>query len=238
MKKKIVITLGVIIGVCIVVFGLLWYYQGQGILKIFTNASDRQMAKILKIDESKFVAAQGMTDEQFQGQIKKLYEQKALVQKSPNDPQVWFDFGYYKEFLNDHAGAVLAWDKTLELQPSHFVAAANLGNIYQYFLKDYAKAEQYYLQSLQYRQDFTTAYQGLMDLYRFNWKEQQGKYEPLVLLAIQKDTSNAGAYYVALVEFFASKKDFVKAKEYLATVRSVKPDAVKDLLDTYPELKK
>src|SRR3989344_4822645 len=163
-EKRVKIGAGVI-GALIVLGGLLWYYQQQGFIKIFPTSEERAMKKILDIDRSKFRPAEGLDSQVFEEEIKKLEGEKAKVLSDPGNAQLWFDFGYTKEFLNDHEGAILAWEKSFALQPLNFVTAQNLGNTYQYFIKDWAKSEFFYLNAIEIRPDFTTAYSGLIDLY-------------------------------------------------------------------------
>ncbi|MDP3993623.1 MAG: hypothetical protein U1C57_01770 [Candidatus Doudnabacteria bacterium] len=234
--RKVKIGAG-IIGALIVLGGLLWYYQQQGFIKIFPTAEERAMKKILEIDRSKFRPAEGLDPQVFEGEIKKLEEQKAKVLSDPGNAQLWFDFGYTKEFLNDHEGAILAWEKSFALQPFNFVTAQNLGNTYQYFIKDWAKAEFYYRKVLELRPDHPQAYQGLIDLYRYNWPGRKSEVEPLLLEAIKNDPKNKLPYYITLVEFFADAGNVEKAKSYLAEVRALDESKVPDLLETYPILK-
>ena len=218
-------------------FALLLYYQGQGFIKIFPTAEERQMKKILEIDRSKFRPAQGLDSQGFGAEIKKLEGGKAKVLSDPGNAQLWFDFGYTKEFLNDHEGAILAWEKSFALQELNFVTAQNLGNTYQYFIKDWAKAEFYYRKVLELRPDHPQAYQGLIDLYRYNWPEKKDQFEPTLLQAIEKDPQNKLPYYISLVEFFADAGNVEKAKSYLAEVRALDESKIPDLLETYPVLK-
>lgn len=228
---------GVAVGIVLVVGGLLWYYQQQGILKIFPTAEDQQIKKLLTIDRSKFHAPQGLSQDKFEEEIKKLEEQKQAVLANTKDGQAWFSFGYTKEFLNDHAGAAAVWEKAFELQPYNFMFASNLANDYQYFLKDYPKAEYYYLKVLELQPGSSTAFTGLSDLYRFNWKAGQDKLEPMLLEAVKKDSASAVSYYTTLVEFFASAGNLDKAKTYLAEVAKLKPEAATQLEQSYPGLK-
>ena len=219
------------------VFLLLWYYQGQGFIKIFPTREERVMKKILEIDRSKFRSAEGLDLQVFESEIKKLEEEKAKVLADPGNAQLWFNFGYTKEFLNDHQGAIAAWEKSLELQPLNFVTAQNLGNTYQYFIKDWGKAEFYYGKVLELRPDHPQAYQGLIDLYRYNWPSKKNQVEPLLLEAIKNDPENKLPYYITLVEFFADEKDADKAKSYLEAVRVLDKSKVPELLESYPILK-
>ena len=234
--RKVKIGAG-IIGVLIVLGGLLWYYQQQGFIKIFPTSEERQIKKILEIDRSKFRSAQGLDPQAFEEEIKKLEEKKVKVLSDPSNAQLWFDFGYTKEFLNDHEGAILAWEKSFALQPLNFVTAQNLGNTYQYFIKNWEKAEFYYGKVLELRPDHPQAYQGLIDLYRYNWPEKKDQFEPTLLQAIEKDPQNKLPYYISLVEFFADAGNVEKAKSYLAEVRALDESKVPELLETYPILK-
>lgn len=235
-NKKLFIPSAITLGT-ILILGLLWYYQSQGILKIFPTREDRETKRILEIDRSKFIAAQGLTTEQFEAEIKTLEERQQKVLENPQDAQAWFEFGYSKEFLNDHEGAVLAWEKSFALQPLNFVTAANLANTYQYFLKNYERSEFYYRKTLEIRSGYTPAYQGLSDLYRFNWQEKSDLFEPLMFEAIKNDPENANAYTANLVDFFARKNDIAKAREYLALLLEASPGLANELIETYPALK-
>ena len=213
-----------------------WYFQSQGFIKIFPTSEDVKISRALRIDESKFVAAEGLSAADFQ---KKIDEAKALrdeVKNNPENANNWFRFGNSLSFLNDHEGAVVAWKMAFELQPLNFVVTANLGNTYQYFLKDWPMAEFYYLKAIEVKADFTTAYSGLVDLYRYNYAEKFGELEPLLLRAVKDDSANASGYYSILVETFVDRGDLSKAKSYLAEVQKLNPESAQSLRASYPQL--
>ncbi|MBI4053853.1 MAG: hypothetical protein HY397_00820 [Candidatus Doudnabacteria bacterium] len=232
MKKVLIIT-----AVALAVLGLLYFYQQQGFVKIFPTRQDREIKKILEIDRSKFQPAEGLTAEQFEAEIKELEKRRQRVLDNPDNADAWFDFGYTKDFLNDHAGAVAAWEKSYELQPLSFLITGNLANTYQYFLRDFVKAEVYYKKTLELKPDLTGAYSGLLDLYRFNLPDKKDQVEPLALQAAENDPANSGHYYSTLVDFFMRDSDIVKAKEYLKKIQFVRPDLVGEILETYPALR-
>lgn len=234
--KTYKITAGILGGI-VLIFGLLWYFQEQGFLKAFPTMEDRRVKKMLVIDEGKFQPAVGLSDEIYRQKIKELYDLRGQVQKNTKDSKAWFDFGYLKEFLNDHEGAVAAWEEAYRLQPLNFLVTYNLGNSYHYFLKDFGRAEFYYQKTLEIQPAYTAAYQGLADLYRFNQKDKQDQLEPLMLAALQTDPLNQAVYYSILVEFFAGQDDLIRARDYLGRLQSVKPEEAKKLLDNYPKLK-
>lgn len=219
------------------IFALLLYYQDQGFIKIFPTSEDRQYKKVLEIDESKFSAPSGLSEEFFNQKIEDLKAQKEIVLQDFTKAPAWESFGSLKSFLNDYQGAVAAWEVALQLEPTDFIVAINLGNAYQYFVKDVQKAEDSYNKALAVRADLTSAYEGLMDLYRYNFPEKIDQYEPLVLTAIEYDELNEAAYYSNLVQFFMeTNKDIGKAEYYLEKVKELKPESAEFLLDLYPEL--
>ena len=230
-------SIAVSAGAAVLILGLLWFFQEQGLLKVFPTDEDRGVRAALRIDESKFKAPVGVSEEGFRKQIAEAYARRAMVKKNKKDVSAWFAFGYQLNFLNDHEGAVRAREIVFRLQPENHLVAGNLASNYQYFLKDYAKAEFYYDQALTIQPAFTDAWKGLADLYRFNWKEKNNLVEPLMLEAIRNDSANESAYLVFLVSFFAEGGDFAKAGEYYARVRSLNPSAADDLLETYPGLR-
>jgi len=235
--KKQIIIVGLIVAVLAVAgLGLLYYYQKQGLIKVFPTVQEKTQAQALIIDRSKFKAPTGTSAEDFEKRIAELETYKGKILKDSKDLTSWLYFAAIKSFLNDHQGAADAWEIAYQIQPADFRISQNLGNVYQYFLKDYIKSESNYLKVLALRPDFTLAYEGLMDLYRYNMKENSVKYEPLVLQAIAEDKANAAEYYGNLVEFFA-ETDQVKAKTYLAEVRKLKPANAESLLTDYPALK-
>src|SRR3989344_387108 len=135
MSKTTKIIIGVIIAI-IAVVGLLYYYQSQGFIKVFPTSQDREINRALEIDESKFSAAEGLSEEAFNAKIEELKQQKDVVKDNPDDANAWLRFGNLKEFLNDHEGAILAWQQTVLVQSVNFIAVLNIANNYQYFIKD------------------------------------------------------------------------------------------------------
>lgn len=238
-KRKIIISLAVAFGIILIIAGLLFYYQKQGMIKIFPTKEEKEIAKILEIDREKLRPAQDLSQEDFEKIIKELEKEKENVLSDPKSATVWHEFAILKNFLNDHQGAVEAWEMSFEIQPNNFRTALNLANTCQYFVKDYPKAEYYYRKVLELQPQLTSAFDGLMDLYRYNYKEKQSEYEPLVLQGIENDQANAAAYYSSLIGFFMSEETSneekaVKYWEKLNSIDSVKAEAA---FDSYPKLK-
>lgn len=237
--KKIAIILLIILAVGLVALGALWYYQSQGMIKIFPTKSELDDQKILTIDRSKFTPPENASEEKVETAIQNLYKLKEEILKDPSKSDLWAQFGYYKDYLNDLDGAEAAYKKSLEVGPYNTVPAANLGNLYLYFKKDYVQAEYYYLYVLEIEKDSNAAFEGLMDLYRYADGTRTQKYEPLVLKAIKDDSPNKVRYYSQLVEFFADKptQNLAKAKTYLAELKKIDQEAANVVIKRFPELR-
>ncbi len=237
--KKIVIILLILTVLALAVLGILWYYQSQGVIKIFPTKTELEAGKILTIDREKFTPPENASEEKVETAIQNLYKLKEAILKDPTKSDLWTEFGYYKDYLNDLDGAALAYKKALEVGPYNTVPAANLGSLYLYFKKDYEQAEYYYLYVLEIEKDSNTAFEGLMDLYRYADGTRTEKYEPLVLKAINDDSANKLRYYGQLVEFFADTptKNIEKAKGYLAEVQKLDQAQANTLIKRFPELK-
>jgi len=241
-KKKTIIIIFTVIVAAVAVLALLFYYQQQGLIKIFPTTQElefnRQVKEALIIDQEKFKMADGVDQVMLQNKIDELIAQKDVVLSDTHNAVTWYKFAQMKEFLNDHQGAAQAWEISYNLKPNDFRTSSNLGNIYQYFIKDFEKAEFYYLKSLEVKIDMASAYHGLMDLYQFNMPEKSEKFEPLVLRAVANDSLNAAAYYVNLVDFFLSSKyyNLNKAQEYFSKTRDLDPERAALVIQNYPEL--
>jgi len=238
MQKKILIVLATIILAVLAITGLLFYYQKQGLVNIIPTAQEQTVSQLLKIDKSKFKPAEGESEADFQKEIEQLEVLRDQLKNDNENAALWFTYASSKHYLNDHEGAVAAWEYAFTLAPSDFRIPLNLGNTYQYFLKKTDLAEANYLKALEIRPDLTLAYQGLMDLYMFNWKEKSDKYEPLMLDAIQKDAPNKRVYIEGLIDFFVRSdlKDLSKAKKYLADLKVIDSNKANELIAAFPEL--
>jgi len=53
----------------------------------------------------------------------------------------WVDLGMYRHIVKDYVGAREAWEYAAVLGPNTVTPFANLGDLYTFYLKDYAKAE-------------------------------------------------------------------------------------------------
>ena len=116
--------------------------------------------------------------------------------------------GQLKLWVGDLAGAERAWLHISDLQPKNELSFGNLGYLYAYELKDYAKGEQYYLiaktnnpTNLQYYRDLHTIYKVT----------QQPDKAEAVLLEAKDRMSKEIDVYTMLGEYYKERGDTAKA---------------------------
>lgn len=205
LNKKIII----IISLLVLISGLLiigWSLTRQ-------DEENNQAYEILSIDESYFKFKDRLEPEDYQEALDQLNLGKEQIEKDSQGPIAWYYFGYYKNYLGDREGARLAWEEAFELNPKRFTTSNNLADLYANYIKDYDRAEFFYLKSL----DITPNYSGYMklaDLYQYKIPEKKEKIEPLLLEAAEKDPDNKLDYFRYLAEYFEKEGYQQKIDEY------------------------
>jgi len=232
-KPKIIL---IIVTAAAVIVGLLWYYQSEGFIKIFPTSQDREISRALEIDEDGFSSPEGLSQVDYDTKLQELYDLKEEVEDNTEDANLWLRFGNGLAYFSDHEGAIAAWKQTLRLQPVNFIAAGNIGFSSQYFIKDYPQAETYYRQALDADPTLTTAYQGLTDLYRYNWLEKRVELESLLVEAANNDPENATAYLRILIVTQLEDGRVEEAKGYLGQLEQKDPVVAEELREEHPEL--
>lgn len=237
MKKSSKIVL-ISAGVFVAIIGILAYYQSQGFLKVFPSLFEWRQKQALKIDEDKFIAPEGTDEKRLKEIMDKVYETKEDVESDPSKSGAWLDFGNALEQLNDHEGAIEAWKISYELTPT-YLAASNIASVYQYFILDFEQAEDYYYRALDLSPANSVAFDGLIDLYRYNLKEKQYQLEAITQQAIRENPQSETYYLQGLIDFFADleTRDIEKAKKYFERYKELDAQNAQYFLDTYPVLR-
>lgn len=73
---------------------------------------------------------------------------QASLKKNPADFNNWIALGISQKEAGDYQGAVLSWTYASKLAPNDYISLGNLGNLYAYFIKDNAMAENFYKQAI------------------------------------------------------------------------------------------
>jgi tetratricopeptide (TPR) repeat protein len=114
--------------------------------------------------------------ENFDDNAKKIYNEnlervKKSIRDNPTANDAWMDLAIVYRMISDHKGAVEIWEYQLARDPDLSVPLHNLGEYYFHYAKDYPKAEQYYVRSIELSPDLTQNYYDLFDMYRYVYKQ-------------------------------------------------------------------
>ncbi len=109
----------------------------------------------------------------------------AIEQEGPRVEAILYwplvNIGNVYRDAGDYARAETSWLLAHRIQPGAFVPLGNLGELYFRYVKDYQKAEEYYLKAVQIKSDYLdTFYYELYQLYRFFMKDEARAEEVLI----------------------------------------------------------
>lgn len=102
-----------------------------------------------------------------------LERQIALLRAEPNRVDLWLQLGVNRKVAGDYEGAIEAWEYVAQTAPKDISATAhgNLGDLYMYFLKDYAKADTRFTQAITLNPNVVEYYRALFYLYKDIFKD-------------------------------------------------------------------
>lgn len=86
---------------------------------------------------------------------------------------VLLKMGLIKQLIHDYTGAEEIWTYLYKIEPKSYVLNGDLAYLYQYYLSDYQKAEEFYLKALEPK-DVVNRYlylNGLYELYHYRLKD-------------------------------------------------------------------
>jgi len=96
-----------------------------------------------------------------------LAELAATLSENPIDYDGWIAVGIHKKFFNNYIGARDAWEYAKLIEPNQPKTYLNLGNLYGYYLRDLARAEENFLAATQRDiSNFSGSYQAIANFYR------------------------------------------------------------------------
>lgn len=172
-KRKIY---SIIIALIVVIFLISGLYYFKKPVPVNINASRITLEDLKKLEYVKT----DLTDERkekyfqdFQVFKKDLEKQMSVVEKQGNQAEAllyWplINLGNIHRDVGNYKKAEAAYLYAQKLQPGAFVPYGNLGELYFRFIKDYSKAEEYYLQAIEIPGPYLeTYYSELYELYRF-----------------------------------------------------------------------
>lgn len=153
--------------------------------------------------------------------IESLTSDKPLPTED-EDMDKWIEMGIQRKSAGDFLGAAEAWKQASLANPGSYLPHNNLGFLYRYDIKDFAKAEKSFLDAVAIRPDLTIAYRELSDLYRYAYTEKADQADDILLKGLEK---NPGHYdiLIYLAHYYRDMGDKEKAKKYFEEILKTDP---------------
>ncbi len=144
----------------------------------------------------------------------------ATLTKTPGDLNAWVNLGTLHKMAGDYQGAATIWSYVASLYPQSPAAYDNLGDLYQNFLKNYAKAESNFLAAIQQKPDDTNPYRALYEMYTSVYKVGSSAAEDILKKGIAANP-RAVDLEVLLARYYKSQGRTADAKaEYDAAIQN------------------
>lgn len=180
------------IGAILVGAGAWYYYRTPGAITIDTSQLGTQMSSttlrgpgytieqvaiedfktsLPNLDrEIKFTAS---VPEEYRATVRKhVADDVAILKKDPVNAGAWLDLALWYHTANDYEGARDVWEFMVKAAPKDTTSYDNLGKLYHFDLKDFAKSEEYFKKSISINPQSTTPYTELFQLYTLSLKNE------------------------------------------------------------------
>lgn len=163
---------------------------------------------------------------------KNVRDISARLASDPTNGGEWFDLAIQYHQANDYEGARIIWEFLTKAIPKDTTAYDNLGKLYHYSLKDYAKSESYFKKSLELNPDSQTPYYELFNLYRYSYKTDTSAAADSIAAAKKRFPGNTDPYLL-LAGYYRDQGDAVRARtEYEAALDIARAEGDVSLIGT------
>ena len=143
----------------------------------------------------------------------KIQSTKSALESSPFSFDAWNRMAILRKSVDDFKGAAAIWEYLLKIGPENAVYLGSLGELHQYFLKDYGKSESYYLRAVKSDPDKITVYRNLYDLYKFLYKQDTDAALKILLNGVLHNPQNIELLRLT-GQYYKEKNDYKDAKIY------------------------
>ncbi len=145
--------------------------------------------------------------------LKKIAGLVANLKVNPGALDKWLELGVWRKGTGDYEGAKEAWQYVVKISPDTSVAYANLGNLHQYYIKDYPLAEGYMKKVLSLASENINNYRALYDLYTQSYREKLDEVPALLNGGLRKNPDNYDLL-IMLASHYKNTGDKVNAVLY------------------------
>ena len=151
-------------------------------------------------------------------ELTEFYKQniEKLVSALKSDPKQidkWLELGLLYKQIGDYAGAEEVWKYIAEVSSEKVIVYGNLGDLYQFYIKNYPKAEDYMKKVIALKPDNVAGYRALYDLYTLSYKEKMPEALKTLSSGLAKNPDNYDLL-VLTASYYKMVGDKVNAKIY------------------------
>ena len=97
----------------------------------------------------------------------KIQDLSNQLKKNNDNLENWLVLGVYRKMIGDYEGAREIWEYASAIRPQNSISFNNLGELYAYYLKDNAKAEENYQKAIENDPSAIYIYRNFFDFYRY-----------------------------------------------------------------------
>ena len=101
----------------------------------------------------------------------KIQDLSSQLKKDSDNLENWLVLGVYRKMIGDYESAKEVWEYAGAIRPQNSISFNNLGELYAYYLKDNAKAEENYKKAIKNDPSAIYIYRNFFDFYRYFAKD-------------------------------------------------------------------
>jgi len=101
----------------------------------------------------------------------RIQDLSSQLKKDSDNLENWLVLGVYRKMIGDYEGAKELWEYAGAIRPQNSISFNNLGELYAYYLKDNAKAEENYKKAIENDPSAIYIYRNFFDFYRYFAKD-------------------------------------------------------------------
>ena len=194
--------------------------EGSGVYKVdvIPDKETGSSQKLIKAPLERVFVAENLKNVEepvFKIMSQNMANLALTLKKDPKDESAWLQLGIYQKNLGGYTKAIEILNYVVVLWPNDYTPYNNLGDLYQFYVKNYPLAEKNWLKVIELRQDYTEAYKNLSSLYYELYKEKQSQALPILLKGFERNHKSIDLI-VYISRFYRSSGDKTKALEYYA----------------------
>lgn len=185
------------------------------------SADELLRSAAMRIVDKPITVKIDMSDAAKQSAVQKIKEISDMIRANYDYANQWYELGTYRKMIGDYIGADEAWSFVSSIRPDDSISLHNLGDLY-YFLKNYPKAEQYFLASIDKNPKNVDAYIQLAAIYTYNDFSKTALIEPLLLRGIAANPSESNLL-ITLGKYYQSKGNLEATRNYFEQALKLNP---------------